>query len=473
MKIILPLAFVAILSAGCSHTSNVDQVFTIDSLFRFNSADQLIAGLADSSPFWYNIEGNKFLLDSTAQEMNVVWKGDLDKSPWIVKIKATARNFPQTNYPHLPNVWRTKEGAYAWITVDSLQLLNGKPFYLTFDGKVFKVMNWEEGKMAGCNADFLFALEGAGKAEGLMSSEDIINKKLKVRATEMKVWGSDWPMANQKASNGIAGIYPQGSLKILAETDVVDIGHADLRIMRNEIFARHGYVFKSDDLESYFKYQPWYMAQFDNVEDKLTDVEKKNIAFIAAREIVLLRSRPVVGLIKQLSLLTLPLNLESIDNEGHTANGIALPNTIERPDGEDPTDWVPEDFEQVLYGMLPDTSRYYGVVWYGYAGAGALAGQMGNIYLTTLDKNFRPIATESLRVSHDMTRYGSSDCNTSEFLFASELTEDLRFRSTFSTTVSCPVEEGEPEDDHEETELLEGRVSRDGSIVIVKHKLPE
>ncbi len=57
-----------------------------------------------------------------------------------------------------------------------------------------------------------------------------------------------------------------------------------LKILRNTIFARNGYKFKSDDLNSFFRKQSWYKPEFDNVDDRLTDDDKKIINYIKLLE---------------------------------------------------------------------------------------------------------------------------------------------------------------------------------------------
>lgn len=54
--------------------------------------------------------------------------------------------------------------------------------------------------------------------------------------------------------------------------------------MRQEIYARHGKVFKEPWLQKYFSSFDWYKADPDFTEASLTEVEKKNIATIAAYE---------------------------------------------------------------------------------------------------------------------------------------------------------------------------------------------
>ncbi len=59
---------------------------------------------------------------------------------------------------------------------------------------------------------------------------------------------------------------------------------ADYRILRNAIFARHGYVFKSADLIEYFSQFSWYNPQYSDVTSRLSSIEKANIATLKKLE---------------------------------------------------------------------------------------------------------------------------------------------------------------------------------------------
>ena len=59
---------------------------------------------------------------------------------------------------------------------------------------------------------------------------------------------------------------------------------SELRIIRNEIFARHGYIFKSEDLAEYFGKKKWYKPQYDNVDSFLTAEDKEYIKVIKKAE---------------------------------------------------------------------------------------------------------------------------------------------------------------------------------------------
>ncbi|WP_157730048.1 YARHG domain-containing protein [Tenacibaculum jejuense] len=57
----------------------------------------------------------------------------------------------------------------------------------------------------------------------------------------------------------------------------------ELRILRNEIFAKKGYVFKDSSLKKYFSNKKWYTPNKD-AEIILTDAEKKDIELITSIE---------------------------------------------------------------------------------------------------------------------------------------------------------------------------------------------
>jgi len=54
----------------------------------------------------------------------------------------------------------------------------------------------------------------------------------------------------------------------------------DLRVLRNEIYARHGRVFKDKELQKYFEAQPWYQPNPDFKDEMLSETEAKNLAII-------------------------------------------------------------------------------------------------------------------------------------------------------------------------------------------------
>ena len=57
-----------------------------------------------------------------------------------------------------------------------------------------------------------------------------------------------------------------------------------LRLMRSEILARHGYVFEDEDLNEYFRKQPWYKPAQSNDGIELSFIEKLNVKLIENAE---------------------------------------------------------------------------------------------------------------------------------------------------------------------------------------------
>lgn len=82
----------------------------------------------------------------------------------------------------------------------------------------------------------------------------------------------------------LKGVYKIASCKLLKEADLKDYSKAELRLMRNEIFARYGYSFKSEQLKSYFSSKKWYYPSDDYNEKFLNYIEKQNIRLIREME---------------------------------------------------------------------------------------------------------------------------------------------------------------------------------------------
>lgn len=83
-----------------------------------------------------------------------------------------------------------------------------------------------------------------------------------------------------------AGKYPQASSRQLTDADFAGLSARDLKIMRNEIYARHGYEFSTRDMKDYFAKQSWYRSINNNTRATaaITELEHKNIQLIKERE---------------------------------------------------------------------------------------------------------------------------------------------------------------------------------------------
>ena len=81
------------------------------------------------------------------------------------------------------------------------------------------------------------------------------------------------------------GYYHITSSRLLTEEDIKGFSKSDLSIMRNEIFARHGYIFRDPMLQEYFSQMPWYTPQQADISQiTLSSVEENNVLFIKRYE---------------------------------------------------------------------------------------------------------------------------------------------------------------------------------------------
>ena len=79
-------------------------------------------------------------------------------------------------------------------------------------------------------------------------------------------------------------IHQELSTKPIARALLEGLFIEDASQMRHEIYARHGKVFKEPWLQKYFSSFDWYKADPNFTDEALSEVEKKNIATIAAYE---------------------------------------------------------------------------------------------------------------------------------------------------------------------------------------------
>ena len=89
-------------------------------------------------------------------------------------------------------------------------------------------------------------------------------------------WGGRWPWTSQR---------------LIQPGELAGLSPGELELMRNEIYARRGWIFRRPDLRNYFQSQPWYRPRGDNayysnrqVEAELSPIERKNIQIITSRE---------------------------------------------------------------------------------------------------------------------------------------------------------------------------------------------
>ena len=91
-------------------------------------------------------------------------------------------------------------------------------------------------------------------------------------------------LSSKSSSAAVPGRFPESSTRLLTASDLVNKSQWELRVMRNEIFARHGYIFKTPEMQSYFSRQRWYNPRHDDVSGSLTTIEARNVEIIKISE---------------------------------------------------------------------------------------------------------------------------------------------------------------------------------------------
>lgn len=91
-------------------------------------------------------------------------------------------------------------------------------------------------------------------------------------------------LAFQEENSKKEFIFPGSDQKYLSEDEVRNITEEDMAIGRNEIYARHGYIFQEEMYREYFESKSWYTGttpsdQF-NADLVFNDFEKKNVEMI-------------------------------------------------------------------------------------------------------------------------------------------------------------------------------------------------
>lgn len=98
--------------------------------------------------------------------------------------------------------------------------------------------------------------------------------------------GFDEPTSEQ-TDNISDFVLPYSNSVYYERTDIEGLSSEECRIARNEIYARHGRIFQSSDLQAYFEQFDWYEAMYDADSfdaSVLNGYEKSNLDLISNYE---------------------------------------------------------------------------------------------------------------------------------------------------------------------------------------------
>lgn len=79
-------------------------------------------------------------------------------------------------------------------------------------------------------------------------------------------------------------VIPDSDTRVISTSELTALTPWQLKVARNEIYARHGRGFVHKDLQCYFKTKSWYTVNPNYSDTLLTTIDNKNVATILAYE---------------------------------------------------------------------------------------------------------------------------------------------------------------------------------------------
>lgn len=110
-------------------------------------------------------------------------------------------------------------------------------------------------------------------------------KKVSTKKKEDAGDGEFYEWMQEEYASATPYIYTiNASNRLLTKAEVENLKKGDLTIIRNTIYARHGYSFKHRPLRVFFDAQPWYIPVHTDIRADFTDIEKQNIKLLLSYE---------------------------------------------------------------------------------------------------------------------------------------------------------------------------------------------
>ena len=213
--------------------------------------------------------------------------------------KNILNRFKRTTYQvfKINNKFINNENNIITLLIYESQGVGNRAFLISFsiDGKIIdekKIMDaFDNDDLSAPDFDYFYTLNDKQitikyrKSTPTKSNTKYITHKDSIYYSYININNSGYffELSKEKFSNK-ERLFPEVSDKLLIKSDLTNLTKDDLAIIRNEIFASKGYIFKTNRFKSYFAEQEWYKPQFDNVDKNLSDNEKENIKLIRALE---------------------------------------------------------------------------------------------------------------------------------------------------------------------------------------------
>lgn len=147
-------------------------------------------------------------------------------------------------------------------------------FLLIDGGKKLSQRGWDWGNN---HESFLLVKGGSGPFDRFYNSENTI-------LIEPGVGGAIRCIKKDNKVSSEDNPYAYLSERRLTRGELSGYSSKELRILRNAIFARHGYIFKGADLKKHFSKFKWYTPVHADVSGMLSAIEQDNVKLIKSME---------------------------------------------------------------------------------------------------------------------------------------------------------------------------------------------
>ena len=223
--------------------------------------------------------------DKYSMKLKACWRyQDFTKQPVITpQIPIQGGTYPETRSRRLSNAdLRDKTRHALWIMRNEMFARYGYRFKNRELATHFKAQFWYQTTRLNSSAIYYSRFSGLERS----------NVEIIYQYEQNRITGNRKPVAvhPQTTTSPLQsfGDYPETAIRRITYADIAGKSKRELRIMRNEIYARHGYRFGQYDLRTHFKKKSWYKPTTTNgaylYNNYLTEIERDNVKFIQRYE---------------------------------------------------------------------------------------------------------------------------------------------------------------------------------------------
>ncbi len=198
-----------------------------------------------------------------------------------VEEASASPSFKMPDFSFLKNIPRK----YIWIGLSGLAAIAAVAI-------LFFAIPWGNGKKE-LKAEEDYKYHYLDKAEDVKSDASVSEKAeaednqdlMSSDELQEDEYDDDFPESSMQ-TNQASDAYPYASYR-LTENDLSGKSRWELEVMRNTIYARHGYRFKRDDLMNHFQQYSWYSPVTRDAEAiwrSFNATEQYNVTFIKSHE---------------------------------------------------------------------------------------------------------------------------------------------------------------------------------------------